>query len=97
MTHPVSGPVRELNETEFLGLFDASVRDRIKANSQKPGVDAVVCFENLQMDSSEFGKRSALIMGPGCSHALTEIETGGRLGDTPSRHQYPTALWRIQT
>lgn len=96
MKHPISGEVKELNETDFLALFDQSVHDTIRTNRSKPGVEAVVCFEVLQMDSSSFGKRSALIMGPGCSYLLSEIEKGCRLGDVPSRFQYPTAMWRVE-
>ena len=54
----------------------------------------MVNCECLQMDSSQFGKRSALCLGPHCTYGVGEIERGMRLGDVPSRFQYPTALWR---
>ena len=94
MNHPVSGEVKELSKAQFLELFDPSVRGAIERNAAKPGVDAVVCFEVLQMDSSKFGHRQALIVGPGCTYKVSDIEGAGfRLGDVPSRFAYPVALW----
>lgn len=95
--HPVSGTLKELNEVEFLALFDPEVHETIRERANREGVEAVVCMEVLQMDSSCFGMRSALIVGPGCTLQLAEIEThpNFRLGDVPSRFQYPTAYWLV--
>ncbi len=95
MRHPVSGEVRELSEAEFLALFDPALHEQIRRLTTRPGVEAVVCFENLDVGASEFGHRTALFMGPGCTYGLGEIENGCRLGDVPSRFQYPTAFWRL--
>jgi len=96
MKHSVSGEVRELNEAEFLALFDESVRADIRRKGTGDGVEAVVCFENLDMWSSNLGHRTAMIVGPGCTYQLAQIETlpNFRLGDVPSRFQYPVAFWR---
>jgi hypothetical protein len=95
--HKVSGEVRELTGPEFLALFDTEVHEAIRRNAAKPGVEAVVCMENLDMCSSQFGARTAMIVGPGCTYQLSQIETlpNFRLGDVPSRFQYPTAYWPI--
>lgn len=97
MRHPVTGPVHELTEEQFLALFDPEVHETIRTKANQPGVEAVVCMEVLQMDSSCFGMRSALIVGPDCSYQLAQIEThpNFRLGDVPSRFQYPTAYWLV--
>jgi hypothetical protein len=95
MRNPVSGEIKELSQEEFLKLFDKEVHARIVANSLKPGVDAVVCLENLQMDSSHFGDRSALIVGPECTFQLKHLEGPFRLGELPSTFKYPTAIWKI--
>jgi hypothetical protein len=96
--HPVSGEVRELTEAEFLALFNPETHEAIREGARKDGVEAVVCMENLQMDSSAFGQRSALIVGPSCTYQLSQIETlpNFRLGGVPSRFQYPTACWLVK-
>lgn len=95
--HSVSGTVRELTEEQFLDLFDPEVHEAIRANARKDGVEAVVLMENLDFCSSQFGHRTALIVGPSCTYQLSQIETlpNFRLGDVPSRFQYPTAYWPI--
>lgn len=93
--HTVSGEVRQLPEEEFLALFDTSVHEAIKANAAKEGVEAVICFENLDMWSSQFGLRTAMIVGPSCTYQLATLGPDFRLGDVPSRFQYPTAYWLI--
>lgn len=63
------------------------------------GTTAMVCFENLQMDSSSFGARSAMPVGPGWTtfHDLKLITeaagTGPHLNDLPSQRQYATKVW----
>lgn len=86
-------PVTELKKTTFeevLKMFDPKVHDALKANYEKKGTQGIVVFENLQMDSSNFGQRTALIYGPGCSYPTLDALREGRLGDVPSRFQYPT-------
>lgn len=95
MRNPVSGEIKELPQKEFLELFDPTVHSKIVANSCKPGVEAVVCLENLQMDSSNFGKRTALIVGPGCTYQLKHLEGEFRLGELPSTFQYPVSVWKL--
>jgi len=95
MKNPVSGEIKELSQSDFLALFDPSVQPRIVKNSMTPGVEAVVCLENLQMDSSHCGDRTALIVGPGCTFQLKHLEEQFRLGSSPSTFQYPVSIWRV--
>lgn len=95
MKHPVSGEVKAVSKEEFFGLFDPIVHERLEESAKLPGTAALVCFENLQMDSMSFGCRTAMAMGPGRSSGLEAIESGARLGDVPSRFQYPTKLWYV--
>lgn len=93
LQNPVSGKLKKLTLEEFLALFDPEVHDGIRAAiARYPDCEGIVCMENLQMDSSQFGARSALVMGPSNSWPLVKVkEAGFRLGDVPSRFQYPTA------
>lgn len=85
--------MRQLKETEFLDLFDPSTHNAILAAAARyPDCEAIVCFENQQMDSSQFGNRAALVVGPSNSRTLADcLKEGARLGDVPSRFQYPVA------
>jgi hypothetical protein len=64
--------VNKITPTELLEMFDPTVRDRIRANYAKPGVTALVVYENQMFDSSQFGARSALIVGPTCTIQTVE-------------------------
>jgi len=95
LIHPVSGILKRLPIGDFLDLFDESVRGAIvAAKGRYPDAEAIVCCECLDMCSSQFGQRSALVVGPSNSWTLDFIvdpENGFRLGDVPSRFQYPVA------
>lgn len=74
----------------FFALFDPSVHAQLAATLDRPATLGIVCFTNLQLDSSECGRRSALIYGKGCTYETLAAVASGRLGDVPSRFQYPT-------
>jgi len=99
MKHPVSGTIRKVTEVEFLDMFDVSVQNAIMASAARyRDCEALVCFENLQMDSSQLGARTALVVGPNNTLKLAQLEDGGtRLGDCPSRFQYPVAYVDYRT
>lgn len=78
----------ELPQAEYLRLFDPSVRDAVRASLQRPGVAAAICYEVLDMCSSQHGRRTSMICGPGCTYTL-EQGLSHRLGDVPSRFAYP--------
>jgi hypothetical protein len=96
MRNTISGEIKEVSQESFLALFDKEVHAKIVKNSRQTGVEAVVCLENLQMDSSQCGHRAALIVGPSCTFQVKHLEDGFRLGEVPSRFQYPVAIWRIK-
>ena len=74
----------------FKNLFDEEVHPALERVIRRDGVSHIVCFENPNMNSSEFGHRTAVIAGPGCTYRTLDMALEGRLGDTPSRFQYPT-------
>lgn len=86
--------MKSVKESEFLALFDLTVHNAILASAARhPDCEALVCFENQQMDSSEFGRRSALVVGPSNTYTLQDVQKEGcRLGDVPSRFQYPVCF-----
>lgn len=93
LIHPVSGKLKKLTEAEFIDLFDPSVRDAVLALAARhPDCEAIVCFENLDLSSSNLGARTALVVGPSNTYKLEDIiKPGARLGDVPSRFQYPVS------
>lgn len=86
---------------DFLTLFDESVHGLIRGNVvNRKGITHVVAFENLDAWSSECGKLTAVAVGSptGPAHnqpswSLEDIvgKPYVRLGDVPSRFQYPVA------
>lgn len=87
--------IKEVSKAEFLALFDLSVHDKIEQSIVLNRAVAVVCFENPTMDSSAFGSRTALCVGPGCTYKTPEEVDGKWLNDLPSQRQYPTAFFRV--
>lgn len=74
---------------DLLALFEPSVRTAIRAAALSCDATHVVCFEDLDVCSSELGKRTAVCMGPTCTYKSPE-DTGGKwLNDLPCRRQYP--------
>lgn len=83
--------LRQISMDELMAMFDPSVHQGIQQAVSKFRPTHVVVFENLQMDSSEFGQRTALtIGGPENTYKTLDEVREGRLGDVPSRFQYPT-------
>jgi hypothetical protein len=93
LIHPVSGLLKRLRETEFFELFDPECHNAILAAAARyPDAEGIVCCEVLDLCSSQCGHRSALVVGPSNSWTLEFVATTPfRLGDVPSRFQYPTA------
>jgi hypothetical protein len=87
--------LKELNKDELLALFDESVRDALEAQMRKPGVEAVVIFECVQMDSSSFGNRTALIVGDPYTFKSVEACEGKWIKDLPSQREYAQSFYRV--
>ena len=88
--------LEKLSKDEYLKLFDKSVRGHVEMQMDNPGTTHHVYFENMQMDSSQFGFRSGLSVGD-CWSTLKSLkdlytESGSliHLHDLPSQRQYPT-------
>lgn len=71
--------------------FDEKVHKDILACWRKAGTSAMVMFEDLELgpDKRSYGK--ALPVGPDWSYKAVEHVQGQRIGDVPSRFQWPTA------
>lgn len=93
LRNSVSGKVKVLSEAELIELFDPTVRVALQAKLADPQVEHIVVYECLQMDSSSFGARTALVVGPTWTYRTLAEAAAGRLGDVPSRFQYPVAVW----
>lgn len=83
---------------DYLKLFDKSVHEKIRESARRPGVTHVVCFECLDMWSSRLGKRDSMIVGTQQSFTIEKVLTTKfcRLGDLPSRFQYPVAYASVK-
>ncbi len=78
------------NLQAFLDQFDASVHDQLRDKLLKPGVDGLVMFENVAFDSSQCGRRTAVVFGPKCELLKSREDAEGKwLNDLPSQRQYP--------
>lgn len=81
--------------SDFLALLSKpmcrDIAERIKMF--KP--THLVLFENQQMDSSNFGNRTCLCVGPNNTYKTVEDVKSSHLNDLPSQRQYPTCFCRI--
>jgi hypothetical protein len=95
LIHPVTGKLKELTMAQFLAEFNPDIHEAIGKVMAKLNTKGMVLFENMQMDSSRFAEKSALMVG---GESLPDWEAvtapGCRLGDVPSRFKYPVAFWR---
>jgi len=78
---------------DYLKLFDESVRAKIRGAALGDGVTHVVCLENLNAWSSQFGHRVSMIVGAKQSCTLNRVLKTPyfRLGGKPSQFCYPVA------
>jgi hypothetical protein len=94
MRNMIGGEIKLVSKPEFYALFSPDAQDQMERLWAEEGTTGFICYENLQMDSSNFGHRSALAFGTGRStgrSADEALEVTPRLGDVPSRFQYPVA------
>lgn len=92
MKNNVSGEIKVLTEDEFLKLFYPKTQSKVKLLGDQADTQVLVCFENLQMDSSNCGHRQAMAVGPKRTYQVETLRTM-RLGDVPSQFTYPVAVW----
>ena len=91
--NPISGEIKQLPFLDYLNLFDKSVIGAIGDQLRRPGVSGAVCFEGLDLSMPNLGQRTSLIFGRDCTYKTAEEITAGRLGDVPSRFQYPQYIY----
>lgn len=71
------------------------IKAKLDAFLAQETVDGFVVFENVDLGSSELGRRSALPFGSSCATLKkAEDALGQHLGDVPSRFQYPRYVYR---
>lgn len=77
---------------DLLGMFEPEIQAVVKERIKKRKPDAVVVMEVRQMDATAYGNRSVLLVGGQFTYTLSDVlQPGFRLGDVPSRHEYPVA------
>lgn len=96
---------KHVSLADFLEMFDPEVHGKIRGAALGPGITHVVCLENLDIWSSQLGHRTALVVGVRPEGAEVPSWTLGdvlskpyfRLGDVPSRFQYPVAYASVES
>lgn len=82
--------MEELKFFEFLDLFEDDTQEKICQQIIHYDATHVVLAENIDMCSSQFGKRTAMLVGPNNTYKTVEECEGKWLGDLPSVRQYFT-------
>ena len=83
--------MKELTMKELLEMFDEAVHGDILDAAKRFNSTHVVVFENQAFDSSAFGSRSAVCVGPNNTYKTPQECEGKHLLDLPSQRQYPVA------
>jgi hypothetical protein len=83
--------IKDITLDALIALFDPSVHDRLRELAKRETVSHLVVFEVLDLSSSQLGHRTAVAIGPGCTYTQLYQIKNQRLGDVPSRFQYPVA------
>lgn len=86
--------MQQVSKEEFLALFDPDVHAGILALVEEFKATHIVCYENQTFDGSEFGKRTALAVGP-MNTRKTLADADHHIFDLPSQRQYPTVYWEV--
>lgn len=58
----------------------------------QPGAKGMILYVNMMMDSSQFGRKQAMLFGWGCTFSSIE-EAPEYLGGLPSQRQYAEAVY----
>lgn len=65
----------------------------IETLAKRPGVTHIVVFENINLDASQGGRKTAVVVGPSCTYKSLDDVRDKHLGSAPSDHQYPVYYW----
>lgn len=93
MRNDVSGEITVTVWNDVLKMADQTLRDQLTAMATGDGVAGVMVYECIDLSSKRLGHKSFMIFGPGCTYKTIEEAAAGRLGDVPSRFQYPKYVW----
>jgi len=87
----------KIERAELVSKFDDQVRPKLAALAENnPTATHIVVFQNLDMWSSQFGKVSAVAVGPGCTVESLEVAAKSHLGDLPSQRQYAVSYYVVE-
>lgn len=81
--------MKHISRTELLDMMDQSTHGAIEAVIKRYEPEYLVIYENQQMDSSAFGHRQLLTVGPNNTRKTLD-DAKHHLGDPPSQRMYPT-------
>lgn len=83
--------IPEISLDELVSKFDPEVQPKLRRlAAANPNDTHMVLYENQLFDSSQFGAKSALIIGPGRSTQTLEVALAGHLGHAVSDMKIPT-------
>ena len=87
--------IKSLTFDELLKDFSPEGRGEVLAAIERTGATAVVLFENIDFCSSQFGRQTALCVGPTCTFKAVDEVEGHHLNDLPSQRMYPQAFAHV--
>jgi len=83
--------IPKLTKKEFLEKADQAAIAFEEGLKKKSDAIGIVLFENRMMDSTNYGRMTAMIIGPTNTFKSAEDCEGKFLNDLPSQRQYPVA------
>lgn len=90
-------PVTKMEQVEkedFIALFPDDMHAALRVALTPEHISGATCYTNLQMDSSHYGERTAMVFGPTCTYKDPVSMAEGHLGDLPSQCKYPTHYYK---
>lgn len=89
--------LKQITLQEMLDSMHESTHGRIRGLFSNKASEALVVFENLDANSSEFGARTVLAVGPDLDIKKVEDCDGKHLFGDPGRQQAPVAFCPAST
>lgn len=90
--------IPEISLDDLVSRFDPDVHEKLRRLAVSNPTDThLVLYENQLFDSSQFGARSALIVGPQRSTPTLEVALAGHLGHLASDRKEPVAYTVLGT
>lgn len=88
--------MKEITFEQLLEKFHESTHERFRGFRDDLGNTYIVLFENQMFDSSAFGERTAVAVGPDKTYKTLADVANGWLNDLPSQRQYPIAYVELR-